>query len=208
MRGQTGLLSAVLIAVGLAGVLVTGVVGCSGPTGMTGGDPGRMMGSMMARSGSETVPASQANHLGNAVPIGAEVTRSANLIRFHDSARLVVVASPDTGPDMTFRIAGLADPRIVVPVGTTVTIRFINADHDTSHGLIVTDALPPFPYMEMMGAPQTFSGGFAMPLGDATSSGMPAESVTFTAGAKGRFTYLCPVPGHAQQGMFGELDVV
>jgi rusticyanin len=208
MRNQTGLVAAILVAVGLVGVLVTGVVGYAGATGMIGADPGRMMGSMMAGTAPETVSPTQARHLGNVVPSGAEVTRSANVIRFYRNVDLVVVASPDTGPDMTFRVAGLTDPRIVIPVGATVTIRFINADRDTSHGLIVTDALPPFPYMAMMAAPPTFDGAFATPLGDASDSVMPAETVAFTASEKGRFKYLCPVPGHAQQGMFGELDVV
>lgn len=43
----------------------------------------------------------------------------------------------------------------------------------------------------------------AGPLGPASSSGAHAESISFAATSTGRFTYLCPVPGHAQQGMFG-----
>ena len=173
MRSQTGLLAAVLIAFGLAGVVVTGVMGYAGASGMMGSDSGGMMASIMAGSGSETISASQARQLGNAVPAGAEVTQSANLIRFHGSAHLVVIASPDTGPDMTFRVAGLIDPTIIVPEGATVTVRFINADHDTSHGLIVSDAHAPFPYMAMMVARPAFSGAFAYPLADATQSNMP-----------------------------------
>lgn len=207
MRGHAGLLAAVLIAVGPAGILLT-AVGSRGVTGMTSGDPGRMMGSMMAGSAPETVSPTQAVHLGNVAPAGAQVEPSVNLIRFRGDAQFVVLASPDTGPNMTFHAAGLTDPTIVVPLGARVTIRFINADRDTSHALIVTHAAPPFPYMVMMVAQPAFDGAFATPLGDANGAGMPGETVTFTASVKGHFTYLCPVPGHAQQGMFGDFAVV
>ena len=38
-------------------------------------------------------------------------------------------------------------------------------------------------------------------LGEPTAVGMHAGTITFTAAAPGSHQYLCPVPGHAQDGM-------
>ena len=46
-----------------------------------------------------------------------------------------------------------------------------------------------------------------MPLGDAGAAGMPYERVSFVASRAGRLTYLCPVPGHSEHGMYGMLVV-
>ena len=124
-----------------------------------------------------------------------------------ETVRLAILGSPSTGRDMTFQVAGLADPTIVVPVGATVTVRFINADHDEAHGWLLTPARPSFPYMAMMGSPVAFPGAFARPLGDPNASGRPEETITFRATVPGQYTYLCPVPGPAQQGMYGTFEV-
>ncbi len=176
--------------------------------GMMGSDPGKAMGSAMANAPGPRIPAAQAEALGAATPAGAAVDRAANRVVFSTkTVQLAVLGSPPTGRDMTFQIAGLADPTIVVPAGSIVTVRFINADSDEAHGWLLTSARPPFPYMAMMGARAAFAGAFARPLGDPNAAGMPEESITFRATAPGQYTYLCPVPGHAQQGMYGTLQV-
>ena len=154
------------------------------------------------------IPAAQAEALGVATPAGATVERAANRVVFTTkTVHFAVLGSPPTGRDMTFQVAGLADPTIVVPAGSTVTVRFINADPDEAHGWFLTPGRAPFPYMAMMGAPVAFRGALARPLGDPNAAGMPEETVTFRPGAAGRYTYLCPVPGHARQGMYGTLEV-
>jgi len=177
--------------------------------GMAGGDAmGQMMGRVLAGVAGQPVSQSEATALGNATPGGATVDRAANRITFQTpNVQFAALASPSDGPDMTFRIAGLADPTIVVPRGATVTVQFVNADSDTSHGWLLTAAQPPFSFMAMMGAPVVFPGAFAPPLGDPTSAGLPSETFSFTASAAGTYTYLCPVPGHAAQGMYGTLEV-
>lgn len=107
---------------------------------------------------------------------------------------------------MTFRIAGLANPTIIVPRGATVTVQFVNADSDTSHGWLLTGGEPQLGMMAMMDA-AAFRGAGARPLGDPTAAGLPTETISFSAEATGRYTYLCPVPGHAGQGMHGTLEV-
>lgn len=44
-------------------------------------------------------------------------------------------------------------------------------------------------------------------LGDPTAAGLHAGTLTFTAIMAGSYRYLCPVPGHAQKGMTGQLTV-
>ncbi len=39
------------------------------------------------------------------------------------------------------------------------------------------------------------------------AAGMHAGTLTFTAAAPGTYQYLCPVPGHAQEGMTGTFTV-
>ena len=178
-----------------------------GGAGMMGGGTsgmGKMMGSAMADAPGPRLPESSARTLGDASPTGATVHAAQRIISFQTKdVNLWVLASPDWGTDMTFRIAGLTDPTLIVPQGARVTVHFVNADVDTSHGWLLTSAAPPFSFMAMMSAPPAVSGAFAPPLGDATSAGMPVETVSFIAATAGRYTYLCPVPGHAQRGMYG-----
>lgn len=182
--------------------------GMAGFGGMMGSDPGKAMGSAMANAPGPRISPAQAEALGAAIPTGATVDRSTNRVVFNTpNVRFIILGSPPTGRDMTFQVAGLADPTIVVPAGSTVTVRFINADNDEAHGWLLTPARPPFPYMAMMGMPTAFAGAWARPLGNPNAAGMQEETITFRAATPGQYTYLCPVPGHAQQGMSGSFDV-
>ncbi|MGI8554321.1 MAG: hypothetical protein ACR2PL_26580, partial [Dehalococcoidia bacterium] len=165
--------------------------------GMMGGqDMGKMMGAAMANAPGPRVSPSEAEALGKTVPAGATLDPGNNRITFQTKdVHLAVLAGPEGGPDMTFRIAGLADPTIVVPQGATVTVQFVNADSDTSHGWLLSAAQPPFTSMAMMDARRAFSSSFATPLGNPTSAGMHTETISFTAAAAGRYSYLCPVVG-------------
>lgn len=127
--------------------------------------------------------------------------RKSNTIAFTSSAvPYTVVAVPSGGPDMTFRIGGLVNPTLVVPVGATVRVKFINADNDEAHGGEVTSARSPFPFHIGKAA---LSGAFARALCDPTSAGDGAETITFATGHSARYRYVCSMPGHAQMGMHG-----
>ncbi len=142
-----------------------------------------------------------------AEPSGATVDPATNTLTFRSaSVALTVLAAPPGGPDQTFQVAGMTDPTIVVPQGAQVTLHFINADQGMPHDWLLSTASPPFPYMAAMYGPAT-AGAFAPILGEATSSSSPSETVRFIAAEAGRFTYLCTVPGHAQEGMFGTFVV-
>ena len=179
-------------------------------TGMMGGstDPGKIMGNLWANAPGPRVSAAQATALGSQVPADAQVSKASNTITFTTTAvRLTILGSPAGGPDETFRAAGLVNPRIVVPAGARVTVQLINADPDTAHGLVVTASDASASWMPMMTARPAFAGSALWFLGNPTSAGLHEGTLTFTATTPGTYHYLCPVPGHAQKGMAGQLIV-
>ena len=181
-----------------------------GSAGMMGGstDPGQVMGRLFAGAPGPRVSTAQAAALGSQAPAGAQVSKAANTITFTTSTvKLAVVASPSGGPDETFRVAGLVNPRIIVPAGAHVTIQLVNADSDTSHGLVITAGNPSASWMPMMTARSAFTGSALWFLGNPTSAGMHAGTLAFTTATPGTYHYLCPVPGHAQKGMAGLFTV-
>jgi rusticyanin len=174
----------------------------------TSTDPGQVMGSLFANAPGPRVGAARAAQLGNQVPAGATLGRAANRITFTStSVRLTVLASPTGSPDETFRIAGLTDPAITVPAGAQVSIEVINADPDVAHGLVITADGGTFSSMPMVTARPAFPGSAVWFLGNPTPAGMHAATLSFTATKAGSYRYLCPVPGHAQEGMTGAFTV-
>jgi rusticyanin len=180
------------------------------PAGMMGTstDMGQIMGRLWAGAPGPRVSPAQAARLGGQVPAGATISKGANAITFTGrDVTLTAVASPAGGPDETFRIAGLTNPKIIVPVGSQVTIQVINADPDTAHGLVITASQDPSSPMPMMTARPAFTGSALWFLGNPTAAGMHAGTLTFAAATAGTYHYLCPVPDHAQKGMAGQLIV-
>ncbi len=171
-------------------------------------DPGKIMGQLWANAPGPRVSPSQATTLGSQIPAGATVSRARRQVTFSGATvRLTVVASPADGPDETFRLAGMTDPAIVVKAGARVTIQVVNADQDTAHGLVVTASQARASWMPMMTARPAFAGSALWFLGNPTSAGMHAGTLSFTASTPGTYRYLCPVPGHAQKGMTGTFRI-
>jgi rusticyanin len=170
----------------------------------SGTDPGKFMGRLWAGAPGPRVTPAQAAQLGNQVPAGAHVNQAARTITFTTgSVHLAAVASPAGGPDETFRIAGMVNPKIIVPAGAQVSIQVINADRDTAHGLVVTASQDQSSWMPMMTSRPAFRGSVLWFLGNPTAAGMHTGTLTFTAATPGSYHYLCPIPGHAQKGMTG-----
>ena len=173
-----------------------------------GTDPGKFMGQLWANAPGSRVSPSQAAQLGRQIPAGAHVNAGARTITFTTaSVHLVAVASPAGGPDETFRIAGLVNPAITVPAAAQVSIQVINADPDTAHGLVITASSDVSSPMPMMTDRPAFAGSALWFLGNPTTAGMHTATLTFTTSAPGAYHYLCPVPGHAQEGMTGTFTV-
>ena len=114
--------------------------GSAAPGWMTGGalpgfmmgsgtDMGQVMGRLFADGPGPRIGPAEAARLGSQVSAGATVDRQANRISFTASTvSFSVLAGPAGGSDETFRIAGLVNPTIVVPVGARMTVQVINAD--------------------------------------------------------------------------------
>jgi len=184
--------------------------GGSLPSSMMGAttDPGTIMGQLWATAPGPRVSAAQAIRLGNQIPDGASINRARNAVTFATaSIHLVAVASPAGGPDETFRIAGLTNPTLIVPTGSQVSIEVINADPDTAHGLVITASQATISWMPMMTARPAFTGSAMWFLGNPSAAGMHAGTLTFAVTTPGTYRYLCPVPGHAQDGMTGTFTV-
>jgi rusticyanin len=163
-------------------------------------------GTRLAGNAPQNVPASQVLALSDQVPGGAIVDRNADTITFSGSSvSFTVVAIAPGAPDMTFRVAGLSNPAIIVPKGSHVAVRFINNDSNEAHGWLITTNQPPFGFGQS-GTP-AIGGARAGVLGDPTSAGDGAISFSFVASGAGSYQYICPMPGHAQMGMHGPFIV-
>lgn len=174
--------------------------------GMMGSASGGMMSTL--RGSRQVTDPTSARALSHRVAATAAIDRQTNTITYHSAqVALVALASPASGPDMTWTVDGLVNPTVVIPQGASVSVRFFDADTDTMHGWEVTRTPPPYPYMAMMDAPVAFPGAFAMPVRGATARRWVGRVVRFTASRAGTYSYICPVPGHAQQGMHGTLVV-
>lgn len=128
------------------------------------------------------------------------VAANNTLIFSGDSVKILALMGPMTeGQNMySFAIDNLTNPTLVIPLGTKVTMVVVNVDTDAYHGLTLTSAVPPYPYsfMPMMMGSVASTG--ALP---PSSSGFASQQVSFTV--NGGLYYVCPVPGHAQSGMYG-----
>ncbi len=175
--------------------------------GWTAEHPGAYVGRLFADAPGPRVSSAEAAKVAAVVPPGATVDAARDRISFiGQHVRLAAVASPSM-PAERFRIAGLTDPAIVVPVGATVHVTVINADTNMAHGLVVTRKGASPSWMSLMDSSPAFFGSALWFLADAGASGMHEGALSFTASAAGTYQYLCPVPGHAQEGMVGTFVV-
>ena len=175
--------------------------------GSAGTNPGTVMGTLFADEPGPRVSTADALRLGTQVPAGASVNRAARTVTFTTATvDLAVLASPSM-PAESFRIAGMTNPAISVPAGAHITIELVNADADMAHGLVIMPAGAAGSAMPMMTAAPSFTRAAVWFLGKPTAAGMHSGTISFTAGTPGSYQYLCPVPGHAQEGMAGTLTV-
>ena len=172
----------------------------------SGSDLATELGRQLAGNGQAAIALSRVEALANQRPAGAQVDAAAKTVRFTTArVNLVMVGSPPTA-DMKFRAAGIDNPTIEVPAGAQITLEFINGDSDMAHMwlLQIGDSGPASVQPGWGGGAHVAA---APPLGDPTSAGQPAETISFTAPPPGTYHYDCPFPGHAAQGMYGRFVV-
>ncbi len=138
-------------------------------------------------------------------PTGAPaIDAAANRITLHArDSRLTVMAGPEDNM-MSFKIAGLTNPEIVVPDGATVTFTVINVDDDMNHDFRVAAKAPPYPDAPALGADAV---GTAVLRPHGEQKPFDATELVVRATRVGQGFYLCTVRGHAKAGMFGKLTV-
>ncbi len=224
---------AAAVAVVLGAIGVAGAQGYGGYGGMMGGGygngagygPGMMGGGMMGLAGADrpvdpdwgggVLSSAQVRAYLAAAPAAARVDAKADTITYSGRDITIDMVAVQPGhDDQTFEVGGLTNPTLVVPAGATVHLNLVNMDwgRNMEHGVIITLAPPPYPYMAMMAT----GPGLAqvMPLlpwrsaKDLQQAQYASLSATFVAGNAGTYWYVCPTPQHAQKGMYGKLVVL
>ena len=176
--------------------------------GNGGGDPGSVMGAVLARAPGPTLSHAAIDKLAVQVPANSIVNSRANTITFRGtSVSFAAVASGPGAGMFAFEIAGLKNPTVVVPRGAKVKVEVVNADGDMAHGLVVTEPGDSLAWMPMMTGREAFVGAAVWALGESNSTSAHVATASFTASSPGTYQYLCPVPGHAQSGMMGSFVV-
>jgi len=116
--------------------------------------------------------------------------------------RLVIVTGPEDDM-LSYRIQGIRNPTLVVPVDATLRILFVNVDtdmrHDVRFGHVETD-FPIAPEIKLTAG----SGKLAAKSEDET---LNAEEMVITTDEDGIYRYFCSVRGHAKGGMWGNIAV-
>jgi rusticyanin len=179
-----------------------GAMGAAG--GMMGG------GSDIARGApGGLVPASRMQTL--AAQAARSATRSGQTLSYHTKqVTLVALGAPGNRPGMYWQIDGIDGPHgptVSVPAGATVTVDFADGDPGHPHGFELTTAAPPYNRMAMMEGNIAVTGGFIMPVPPPKGNLWYAATISFKAPSPGTYHIICPVPGHAQQGMWATFVV-
>ncbi|UOF88874.1 hypothetical protein LSG31_13085 [Fodinisporobacter ferrooxydans] len=186
---------------GYSGMMGSGVSGAG--NGYSGG-----MGGMMGGWNTQVsqIPSTDVDKEVYASLQNAVIDKKANTITYKgNDVKIVLLAKMNDASnrkDDTFVVGGLINPAIHVQKGAKVSLELINEDNDMPHGLEITPASPPYPYMSMM-AGGIYPGSFIHPIPESTNTQFATASTTFTADQSGEFHYLCEYPGHAQKGMYG-----
>ena len=186
-------------------------MGGAGSPGFGGrmGNGGMMGGSMMANHATLD-SLTQLHRWIQRGESGAVIDHQTNTVTYRgQTVTLVLLASPHGEPNMTWEIDGLVNPTVVLPAGSRVQVLLANTDWGYMHGFEVTATPPPYSYMSMMSVNSDF---LLMPLPERTTQSLSTARYYTRTGelhlSPGMYHYLCPVPGHAQQGMFGTLKIV
>lgn len=142
----------------------------------------------------------------HALLLGSSVSSVSNntLVFSGDSVRVVVLMGPmQEGTSMySFVIDNLTNPTLVFQHGANVIFYIVNVDTDAYHSLALSEQPPPYPYEAMPMMMYSYATSMMLP---PTSGAYYGERINITVNS-GMY-YLCTVPGHAQDGMYGRIQV-
>lgn len=191
---------------GTGSMMGGGMMG-SGSGGMMGSSGGMMNGS--TTSNSPAMSNAQLQQLVKQGEVGTTINEAAKTVTYPGTnVNLVALASPHGVPNMTWEIDGVVNPTITIPTDATVHVTLVNPDWGYLHGFEVTTTPPPYSQMPMMSINNEF---LLPPLSQRTTQSLKTAKYYSRTGQlklkKGTYYYLCPVPGHAQQGMYGVLKI-
>lgn len=218
MKSGSWLIGAVALAVGAAaGALGMGLAASDsinspsaqpiGPGMMR--SPGGMMGGGSDVPGGASgglVTAKRMQSLATAA-VSSVSRRGSTLTCFTRQVTLVALGAPGNRPGMFWQIDGVDGPTVSIPAGATITVEFADGDPGHAHGLELTTAAPPYPRMAMMDGYIAASGAFIMPVPPPQGDLWYSATTRFAAPAPGTYYIICPVPGHAKQGMWARFVV-
>ncbi len=199
--------------------------------GMMGGNAGMgpdMMGNAVTGKGIyKTIPIKDAISEMNSLPNYAQVVRDNDTIVL-SSSTIDLGAFAMMGQDAinvtgynppssahaqgdAFAIGGLINPTLVVRSGSQLNITLVNLDEDMTHNFVITSSAPPYAYMSM-NSMMSGNGGFLsmMPIlpNEEKQQGYAYEfSNSVTLSQSGTYWYICTYPGHAEEGMYGQIIV-
>lgn len=143
-----------------------------------------------------------------AVSAAHSASKNGNHLTYHSSqVELVALGAPGNKPGMYWQIDGVDNPIVSVRAGSSITVDFADGDPGHPHGFELTTAAPPFGRMAMMAGNIASLGAFIMPVPPPQGNQWYAVNVTFLAPQPGTYYIICPVPGHAQQGMWTKFIV-
>jgi rusticyanin len=133
----------------------------------------------------------------------AKVSADGKTLTFtRKTVRLVVHSGPDSDM-LSYRIAGIRNPMLVVPAGATLKVLFINEDEDMKHNLRFGAAKPPFAQTPVLTG--TVGTHDLAPHAKEVRHG--EELVVRAPESPGTYTYVCTIKGHAKGGMYGTVVV-
>jgi rusticyanin len=159
----------------------------------------KQVGMTLVSSRVQTLSASQVSSLPNSMTRGS-LSPDKHTLTFSKKMVHLVVQSGPASDMLSYRIAGLRNPTLVVPAGATLKVLFINTDDDMMHNLRFTVQKPPFK------GPVKSVGTIS--LAHKSMTAYHAEDLMMRVPTRaGTYTYLCTVPGHAPGGMYGTLIV-
>ena len=139
---------------------------------------------------------------------GITVLAQESSIYINSSSVLPVMMGPMNAPNMySFEILSLINPHIQVKAGVAVQFTVVNIDSDSYHNFVISSEGPPYPYMMGGGMMSGYYYTMMPYLPPAGSGSYSYTNFTVSFSHSGNFWYLCTYPGHAEQGMYGEITV-